>query len=107
MVDSAPQFEVKDTEGDTLHYSVTSAGTSPVSYPAVAGGIISQVMIQVDPDNNPNSYIEVSFDGGTGWFPLFEGAALGWVPKGNLTQIQLKASAAGLDYYLLINREPS
>lgn len=108
MTDSVPQFEVTDIEGTTIHFGGPSTVTTAINIPTVAGGVISEFLIMADPSNNPSSAkIEVSFDGGTSWYPLFNGGVLTWTPKGRLTQLKLKASGVGLKYYGLINREPT
>lgn len=107
MVDLKPQLEIIDTEGDTVHFNGPSAVTTAINVPSVAGGVISEVLIMVDPDNTPTTAkLEVSFDGGANWYPVYIGGTLTWTPKGNVTQFKVKASIIGLKYYGILNREP-
>ena len=108
MTDSVPQFEQVDIEGSTVHFNGPTVSTAVFSVPTIAGLPISEVLIMSDPDNNPsNSKIEISFDGGTKWYPVFSGGTITWTPKGKLTQIKIKPSHTGLNYYGLMNLEPS
>lgn len=107
MVDLKPQLEIIDTEGDTVHFNGPSVSTGVVNVPSSPGGVISEVLIMVDPDNSPAiAKLEVSFDGGTRWYPVYIGGTLSWTPKGNVTQFKVKASHTGINYYGIINREP-
>lgn len=108
MTDSVPQFEMTDTLGSTVHVNGPAGTTSAINIPTVAGPIISEILLMVDPVLTPASgKIELSFDGGTTWFPVFQGGSLAWSPKGNITQFKLKASNNNHKYYILINREPA
>jgi hypothetical protein len=104
MVDVAPEFESRDNIGTTSQFTST-VGTSPVSIPSVAGGRISEVFIHNPASNPKNSILYFSMDGGTTFTSLPWNSTFGWTPKGSVTQIQIKADAAGRNYEIVMNRE--
>ena len=45
MADQSPEFESRDSEGETIHQSGT-VGTSAIKLPTVAAGIIDEIEIE-------------------------------------------------------------
>jgi hypothetical protein len=99
-----PKRETRDNEGYTSHFNGV-VGTTPISIPAspVADEIISEIMIKAG--NNSFKILFISFDNGASWFDLQTNGALGWTPKGNVTQVKIKGSDADTLYQILLNRE--
>jgi hypothetical protein len=106
MPDSLPQFEITDTAGSTVHVNGPAAVTTAINVPAVATTVIAEIAIANDPTNLVNAKLEISFDGGTNYYPVLRGGTMTWTPKGNMTQVKIKASYVGMKYYVLINLDP-
>ena len=105
MIDAIPQFEVEDLTGTTDHFNGT-VGTSAVNIPSIAGGVITEILIENLPSNSANKKLLISFDGGTNFKTLGgPGTSFIWSPKGYLTQIKLKSNLASTDYEIVLNRE--
>lgn len=102
--DASPGFETQDLDGATTHYSGT-VGTTAVAIPAVAGSVISEVVIKCPYQTPVSKKLLVSFDGGTNFFTLDPGDFIGWSVKGRRTQIHIKGSTAGVAYDVILNRE--
>lgn len=93
--------EIKDNAGATTAFSGT-ATTTPANVPSSAGAVISGAYIRSE-DNN----LEVSFDGGTSYFPLNRNESISWNVMGEITQLSLRTSSGSADYVILLNREPA
>lgn len=87
-----------------MRHEMGSVGTTPALIPASSGAVIARVIIE-----NPNAAkaLEVSFDGGTGWFEIAAGLTLETDVKGRATQFRLRGSAASTRYNALLLMEPS
>lgn len=106
MSDVLPSFETKDLQGTTGHFNGT-VGTSAIDVPAVAGNPISEVLIKNPTSNTPiTKVLKVSFDGGVTYLSLSVGEFIIWPVKGELTQFKIQGSVAGVEYEILLNREP-
>jgi hypothetical protein len=98
-------FETEDLQGSTTHFNGT-VGTTAVQVPAVAGNIISEVLIHCPLQTPKTKKCLVSLDGsGTGFLTLEQGTILGWATKGEIKQIDIKGNEAGVDYEIVLNRE--
>jgi hypothetical protein len=104
MADFSPEVEVSDIQGQTKILTQT-VGTSWVSVPAVAAGAVSSFLIEVPNSNPASSFVEVSLDGGVSSFKVRRGEVLSWQPKGAVTQLSVKGSAAATEYQLILNQE--
>jgi len=105
MADRKLQQETIDVRGETVHINETFT-TSEVARPAVASGVISEVLIDVlETEDDDTGDLLVSFDGGTLFKRIHTGGALIWSVKGRVTQIKLKTTSGSIDAELLINRE--
>lgn len=93
--------EISDNRGTTVAYTGT-ATTTVANVPSVAGEAISQCLVQ-SLDKN----LEVSFDGGTTYFPFERNGLLTWDVKGRPTQLKVRTSAATCPYRIIINFEES
>lgn len=97
--DSAQDF------GSTSQYAGT-VGTTPIQIPGVAGDPIATALIRC-PNQSPSTRrLRYSFDGVT-YHALSPGEFILWPMKGNIGQIYLQGSTAGVEYELTLNREPS
>lgn len=97
--DSAQDF------GTTLQLAGT-VGTTSTAFPSVAGDPIATCLIRC-PTQTPNTVtLSYSFDNVT-FHVLGVGEYIGWPLKGNVTQVYLKGSVAGVKYELTLNREPT
>lgn len=87
-----------------MRHETGSVGTTPALIPASSGAVIARVVIE-----NPNASkaLEVSFDGGSGWFEIAAGVSFETDVKGRLTQFRLRGSAANTAYNALLLLEPS
>ena len=101
MAESAPQFENSDNSGSTIAYSGT-ATTTPTAVPASPGAGISQAIVKANGSN-----LEVSYDGGSTYWPYDNRASLSWDVKGLPTQLFFRTSSGSTDYDALINFEES
>lgn len=108
MTDSIPQFEIKDSVGETLQYS-GSVNQTGVSIPAVAGNPIDHVSIRNAIDQPFASRLEFSFDGGTNWSRLAVGEARDDELRGGITQIKIRAagSLTTCNYEIILARGPT
>lgn len=105
MANEAPRFEGADLQGGTLQASGT-VGTTPVNVPAVAGGLISEFLIQCPEDQSDQYTLQVSLDGGSNYLTMYPGGAWAWTPKGDIRQITLLGNdVAGVAYEVVLNRE--
>jgi hypothetical protein len=91
--------------GDTIHLN-GSVGASNTPIPAVAGGVITQVLIECVVDQASTNKLYISFDGGTLFKTLAQGSSMTWTPRGGLTQLVIKGNVAAVDYEILMNRNP-
>lgn len=101
MADLGSNFEGSDLTGSTDHFS-GSVGTSMISVPASPGNAIAEVLVRNSDENNN---LLVSFDSGSNFFTLLPLDAMLWSLKGNKTEIEIKGSAAGVGYEIIMNRE--
>ncbi len=102
MADEAPSFESQDIEGSSDHFNGT-VGTTAVPIPTVAGDPIHEFLIE-SREGNSAKKLFVSFDGGTLFKTVDGGGNMSWAPKGRVTQIHIKASAANHNYEIIMNR---
>jgi len=102
MVDSVPQFESIDVEGDSLHVNGAST-TTPQNIPAIAAGVISEFSLTCLKSQAGN--LLVSLDGGSTFKTIYPGGNWSWTPKGKLTQIKIKSSSGSVNYEAVFNRE--
>lgn len=91
------QTDIRDQSGTTVHASFT-ATTTPTNFPSSPGNLISDVII-VTPEDD---LVEISFDGGTNYFPIC--CSFAWAPK-QVAQIKVKTSSATAAVYILANLE--
>jgi hypothetical protein len=100
------QFEQKDIVGTTTNISGT-VGTSAIAIPTVAGNPIAEALIRM-PNQSPNSRrLQISFTSIAGpWITLSPGEFMAWSIKGYKTQFWILGSTAGVEYEIIINREP-
>lgn len=110
MADFAPQWEIEDVQGKTVHYGGTVGVTSAL-IPAVAVGKISCVFIRNPTRNTPTKKLDVAVDGGTTYTRLDPGEYIIWTPKNNLanipiTQVQIVGLVAGVEYEIIMDFEP-
>ncbi len=104
MADALPSYESVDLNGSTDHFNGT-VGVVAIDVPSVAGGVISEMIIQ---SRTKNQILSISFDGGANYWTIGPGgAAVAWTPKGNKTQIKLIADTATTKYEIIMNREPT
>jgi len=89
------------TGGDTIQDNDT-ATTSPVDVPAVAGGVITDILIENT--NSSAATLQVSLDGGTNYFDMDKKSTLDGPINADITQIKIKASSGTCDYQYIINR---
>lgn len=106
MPDSTPQFEITDSAGLTKHYNGPAGSTTPFQIPPSPLGVIAEIAILNDPVNPAGRILEVSFDGGTTYYPVLRGGTMTWTPKGFQQQVWLKPSHAGMNYYTIVNLDP-
>ena len=104
MVDLAPEFEITDRLGTTDQFDGT-VDTLGVQVPAVAGNSISEIMVRSALSNPTAVKLLVSFDGGTTFFTLNRSESITWGLKGDILQIDIKASSSTADYEIIMNRE--
>lgn len=105
MPDSPPRFEIADNQGTTVQSSGT-VGTTPISFPAVAGPPISEFLIQCVENQDVDHRLQVSLDGGSNWITLYPTGHLAWTPKGqSVVQLTLKGSEPNVGYEILANLE--
>jgi hypothetical protein len=104
MVDLAPEFESRDNFGTTSSF-VSTVGTTAINVPGAASGRISEFYIHNPASNSASTIIQFSIDGGTNYHSLPWNSAITWTPKGNVTQIKIKANAASKNYEALLNIE--
>ena len=102
MADLQSEFESRDTEGTSDHYSGSAGTGSFINVPTTGAGVIAEFLVE-NTDDTDN--LLVSLDGGTGSKTLQPGDIWQWTPKGNLTQIKLKGSGGSCDYEVVLNRE--
>lgn len=102
--DIYPGFETQDLTGSTVHYNGTM-GTSNVAIPTVADKVMAEVLVKCPYQTPLSVECYVSFDSGTTFFTLGVGEYLGWSLKGNIKQIYIKGSTAGVAYQIIANYE--
>lgn len=104
--DTVPQFEQTDIVGTTTNLSGT-VGTTAIAIPTVAGNPIAEAFIRA-PNQTPNTRrLQVSFTSSGGpWVTLSPGEFMAWSLKGKLTQFWIIANVAGVEYEIIINRDP-
>ena len=102
--DPLPAIPTEDsTDGTTTHFT-GSVGVGGTAIPAVAGTDITELLISTPSSTPGNRFLEISFDGGTIFYPVESGESLKWKPKG-ITQIDVRASAATVTFHVLMNRK--
>lgn len=104
MGNEIPAFEVTDLDGNTFQETST-VGTIPVNVPAVAGEVISEFIVQCPPDQADTVRLLVSVDGAN-FLTMTPSGFWAWTPKGQIRQLTLKASESGVQYEVVLNREP-
>ena len=93
----------KDVSGDTLQFA--TAVTTVISLPTVAGNNKTSVLFRCAPDQAQARRLEYSLDGGSTFGALAPGEAIGWSPKGAVTQVQIRGQGdTSTDYEVIINR---
>lgn len=97
--DSAQDF------GSTDQYAGT-VGLTSIAVPTVAGDPIATCLVRCPAQTPSTVRLSYSFDNVT-FHDLSPGEYIGWSPKGNKTQVYLKANAAGVKYEVVLNREPT
>ena len=102
--DREPGFEMQDLSGESKHFNGT-VGTTPISIPSSPDKVISEVLFKCPAKQTGTRNCFISFDAGTTFFDLEEGEYVAWSYKGRQKQIQVKGSAAGTAYQVLINFE--
>jgi len=104
MVDSPARFEIADNQGTTIQGEGT-VGTTPISFPTVAGEPISEFLVQCPEDQDIDGRLLVSTNG-TDFLTLHPTGHWGWSPKGaSVTQITLKGNQANVKYEIVANQE--
>lgn len=88
--------------GDTI-VNTGTVGVAFTDVPSVAGGVITSFLLESPPDNDTKELM-ISLDGGTTFKTLKSGSNFVWTPRGGLTQVKLKGSAAGTEYEIVFNR---
>ncbi len=106
MANVPPQFESRDVEGVTVHFSSSGIGVTPVSFPSVADKPIEELLIIAGA--NGASRIWVSFDDGANWLPIYSQGHLIWSLKKNssgsyIYQFKVKGDVENLSVFGLIN----
>jgi hypothetical protein len=98
-------MEMTDSAGTTTTFTGT-ATTTPVTLPPVAGNRIEELSIRCRVDQPTATRLEFSIDGGTNWIRLRVGESRDEEPRGDLTQIQLRAAGTLTDaiYEVIMNR---
>jgi len=91
--------------GTTLQLAGT-VGLTSTAFPTVAGDAIATALIRCPSQSPVTRRLYFSFDNVT-FHELSPGEYIGWSTKGNLTQVYLKANVVGVNYELLLNREPT
>ena len=102
--DEESAMEIQDLSGSTVHFSGT-ANTTPVTIPAVANKVISEVFFKCDYQSPTTKLCQISFDNGANYLSLAVGESIGWSAKGRIKQIRVKGSTTGVTYQGLINYE--
>jgi len=110
MVDVAPDYEIKDVLGKTIHYNGT-VGTSSALVPAVVVNKVSTALVRNPSSNSSSKDLYVAFDGGTTYLTLSPGEFASWSPKNNssntpITQIRILGSVANVAYEIVMDFEP-
>lgn len=104
MAYNVSEMEMVDQAGSTDTYTGT-ATTTPASIPAVAGNRIEELSIRCRVDQPTATRLEFSIDGGANWIRLRVGESRDEEPRGNITQIQVRAaSTATAIYEVIMNR---
>lgn len=104
MPDLLPEFDTSDRYGATDEFS-GSVGTSSILVPSVAGNRIEELVIRCAVDQANNRRLEWSFDN-TNWKRLRVGEWQAFDPRGDLTQIRIRAAGSGVtsvDYEIIMN----
>ena len=106
MVDSPARFETSDNQGDTVQRSATVDTTGEL-VPTSAGAPISEFLVNVPEDQDVDFRILVSIDD-VNFMTVRPSGHFGWTPKGQtVTQIRVKSNSnAGVNYEIILNREP-
>ena len=100
------QFEQKDIVGTTTNISGT-VDTTAIAIPSVAGKPIAEALIRM-PNQSPNTRrLQISFTSNVGpWLTLSPGEFIAWSIKGYKTQFWILGNSLGVEYEIIINREP-
>ncbi len=91
------------TTGDTLIFNGPTSDALAFSLPAVAGGVITSLIVDVEANQTSTNTFSVSYNG-TDFWEMETGEHVGWTPRGGLTQITFKGNAAGVEYKIKMNR---
>ena len=108
MTDNAPQFEQTDKLGVSESYCGTTDATG-ITLPASPGAyLIDEIAVRCSIDQPFASRLEFSFDSGTNWHRLAVGEAWAEEPRGNISQIKIRAAGAlsTAQYEIRVNRGP-
>jgi hypothetical protein len=91
--------------GSTDHFNST-VGTTPVNVPSIDGQNIVDVLVEVPEGQTATNILYVSFDGGTNFKTMSTSASMNWSPRGGLKHLVIKGNTAGVEYEIILNREP-
>lgn len=108
MTDSIPQFEMADKVGTTDTFTGTVT-TTAINLPTIASTYIDEIGIRCTIDQPFASRLEFSYDGGTNWFRLCVGESSHVEPRGNITQVKIRAAGTltTCKYEVIMNRGPA
>lgn len=91
------------TSGDTLVFAASTTDALAFSLPAVAGGVITSIIVDVKADQLGTNMFSISFNGVDFW-ELETGEHLAWTPRGSKAQLTFKGNAVGVEYKIILNR---
>lgn len=83
-----------------------TVGITAVQVPATAGNPIATALIRCPEQSPVTKRLSWSIDDIT-YHTLGPGEFIAWSLKGNITQLYLKGSVAGVNYEVVLNREPT
>lgn len=103
MVDLNPEFETTDKLGSTDEFTGTVT-TFATLIPSTAGNKIDEISIRCRVDQPAATRLEFSFDG-VNYFRLKVGESREEEPRGDITQVYLRASGTSSAIYeVVMNR---
>jgi len=95
----------EDKSGSLLQFA--DSVTVAINLPTTAGNIITEALIRCASDQPQVRVLEYSFDGGATYGELTPGEFVGWAPRGNKTQVNIRGKGGNsTDYEVIINRVP-